>query len=253
MTKKDSDEYILERCFKVLNLDRRASKKEVELAYDVLTKDKSSKNMLEDYRVAFEWLMLNVFNTQDDTGFNDINKEKYYTEDEQYANVLEGLPEPVKEGVDFVEESLGSISDKAKAIFCTQTVNLPMFFDSIFKNKSKFLWFNFWTEKDITNVIAEACLNPIEYTDTTFELTYNRTISSNKHQDLLDFVENLCSFSIPNKKLCKKFEIKKTQYGVTGFFIAEEMWAKKLKNMLIVKANQCGCYLNLDCLLPKKG
>ena len=135
MGKKDSKEYILERCFRVLNLDSRASKKEVELAYDVLTKDKSSKNMLEDYRVAFEWLMLNVFNTQDDTGFNDIDKEKYYTEDEQYSNVLEELPESVKESIGFVEESLGSISDKAKAIFCTQTVNLPMFFDSIFKNR----------------------------------------------------------------------------------------------------------------------
>lgn len=253
MGKKDSKEYILERCFSVLNLDSRASKKEVELAYDVLTKDKSSKNMLEDYRVAFEWLMLNVFNTQDDTGFNDIDKEKYYTEDEQYSNILEELPEPVKESIGFVEESLGSISDKAKAIFCTQTVNLPMFFDSIFKNKSKFLWFDFWTEKDITNVIAEACLNPIEYIDVTFELTYNRPISKDKHQDLIDFVENLRSFSIPNKKICKKFEIRQTKYGVTGFFIVEEIYAKKLKNMLVVKANQCDCFLNLNSLLPKKG
>lgn len=245
MAKKRTKKELSDFYFKILKLDSRASIKEVELAYNVLTQNETCNDKLQDYRLAFEWLMVNVFNFKDDTKFCEIKEEDYYTEEEHYANIIASLPKPVKDSVKNVEKIIGNLSDKAKAIFCTQTVNLPMFFDSIWNHKKRFLWFSFWTTKDIQEIITEACLNPLQYESVTFEMSFSEFVSNNKLQDLRSFIEGLSIFSNLNKKICKKFVTHNTKYGISGFYIAEEKWSEKLKNMMIIKADHCDCYLNL--------
>ena len=245
MKEKQTYEELKDFYFKVLKLDKRSSIKEVELAYNVLTKEEKSNKKLKKYRIAFEWLMMNVFNCQDDTKFCQINKEDYYTEEQHYSNIVASLPKPVKNSVKQVEKIIGNLSDKAKAIFCTQTVNLPMFFDSIWKNKKRFLCFDFWTAKDMQKIISETCLNPIQYESVTFEMSFSEFVSNTKLEDLRSFVQGLSIFSKLHKDVCKKFITHNTKCGISGFYIAEEGWSDKIKNMMIIKADHCDCYLSL--------
>ena len=66
---------LTDACFEILHLDKRATQKEVEIAYEVLSQDKKSTDeQIRDYRTAFEYLMVNFFNT---VKLEDDNNEEY--------------------------------------------------------------------------------------------------------------------------------------------------------------------------------
>ena len=54
----------IDECFKLFKLDSRASQKELELAYEVLTKGKNDVQ-LRAYRLAFEFLMTDFYKVVD--------------------------------------------------------------------------------------------------------------------------------------------------------------------------------------------
>lgn len=239
------DNKIIEECFDILKLDNRASKQEVELAYDVLSSDKNiTKERFMLYRRAFEYLMLNVFDMQDESITENLHKEGHFTEDEQINDAVACFPEEVKESVQFVENNLGKLSEKAKLIFATQKINLPMFFKSIKKYRTNIFGFQFWTTKNMSKLIEETCLNPLQYVDICFELTEN--LSDIPIQDeLYSFIVGLDKFFNSDKNLCKKFEYTKTRYGVMCYCILEENVAQSLCKMVSTKAEHINCYLNI--------
>ena len=137
----ENREDTIKECYKLFKLDERASKTEVELAFEVLT---SSKNLpteeYKHYRLAFEYLMHEVYTETEDCETEEVEEQKF-------DSTIRYIPEKVKTSIDswekFNEEELSS---KVKTLFATQTVNLPMFFNSIISNsKNIFGKFHFYT------------------------------------------------------------------------------------------------------------
>lgn len=245
----DSKQKLIDDCFGLFKLDNRASQRELELAYDVLTKDKDIPNCTyQEYRFAFEFLMTEFFNATDDTHFNeDYHKEDYYTDEEHISNIVSMLPNSVKDGLNSIEKKTGStLSEKARAILATQNVNLPMLFDCITKNCSKFLGFKFWLPKNIKQIIIDSCLNPLEYTTVYYEISYQYYASSDSIKDLQDFVISLEKYFNTNEDLCKRYVFHKSGFGVTGSAILESQQAEAFIDMITAKANQTGCFLNIN-------
>lgn len=231
----------IKECYELFKLDERASKSEVEIAFDVLT---SSKNLPAEqyrcYRLAFEFLMKEVYHELTTI------EEQEEIENEKFSSVVNVIPECVKKGIEswerFNDEEL---SDKVKALFATQKVNLPMFFDAILKNSRRFINFFFWTSKDIDNIVEQTCLNPLSYNDITFELTYNGIECIDRYIDLRDFVNNIKKMYSKDKFLCKKFICHNTQFGIMGHCILEHSLAEGMVQMFRTKAKQVDCCLNL--------
>lgn len=247
----NSKQKLIDDCFDLFKLDNRASQKELELAYDVLTKDKDIPNYTyQGYRFAFEFLMTEFFNVTDDTHFNeDYHKEDYYTDEEHISNIASMLPNSVKDGLNSIEKETGStLSEKARVILATQNVNLPMFFDCIKKNCTKFLGFKFWSPKNIKQIILDSCLNPLEYTTVYYEISYQYYTSSDLIKDLQDFVVSLEKYFNTNEDLCKRYIFRKSEFGVTGSAILESQQAEAFIDMMTAKANQTGCFLNINTM-----
>ena len=236
----ENREDTIKECYNILKLDERASKIEVEIAFEVLT---SSKNLPEEdykhYRLAFEYLMHEVYSETEDVDDEIIEEQKFDT-------AIKYIPETVTTSIDawekFNEEELSS---KVKTLFATQTVNLPMFFNSIISNSKRIFGNFFWTSDAMYKIIQETCLNPIIYNDITFELTYNYRVFNERLWDIRDFVNNLKKIHCKDKNLCKKFITYNTQYGIMAHCIIEHSLAGSIMNMLKVKANQVECSLNL--------
>lgn len=242
MTKKIIDKY-----FEIFHIDSRSSQRELELAYEVLTKNRDlSDEKLREYRLAFEYLMLNHFSIKDDLNFDkEINKDDYLTEEEQYQSVLGVIPEKVEKSLNYCETVLGSLKDKAKVIFATQKVNLPLFFKNITTNCHNFLGFHFWTEKDITKIINESCLNPLQYQTILFEMTNNEAIFESRSSEYNKFFSNIKRYFCYDKKTCPVFKYDLTEYGVTGMVTLEESLTEQFINLLTTKSKQMNVYLNL--------
>lgn len=239
------DTKLIDECFGLLKLDNRASKQEVELAYNVLSSNKNiTKEILTLYRRAFEYLMLYVFGMENEDITKNLHDEGHFTEEEQINEAVACFPEEVQESVEFVENKFGKLSEKAKLIFATQKVNLPMFFKSVKKHSINFLGFQFWTNRGMSKLIEETCLNPLQYVDVYFELTENLS-EIPMQEELYSFITALKKFFDCDKKLCKKFEYTKTVYGVMGHSILEENLASSLCKMVSTKADHINCYLNI--------
>lgn len=236
----ENREDTIKECYKLFKLDERASKTEVELAFEVLT---SSKNLpteeYKHYRLAFEYLMHEVYTETEDYETEEVEEQKF-------DSTIRYIPEKVKTSIDswekFNEEELSS---KVKTLFATQTVNLPMFFNSIISNSKNIFGKFFWTSNDMHKIIEETCLNPIVYNDITFELTYNYHVFSEQLWDIRSFVNNLKKIHCKDKHLCKKFVTHDTQYGIMAHCIVEHSLAESMINMLKTKARQVECSLNL--------
>lgn len=226
----------IKECFEKLCLDERASQEEVELAYNALTKNKYGD--FQGYRQAFEYLMQNVF------GVIQMADE----EDSEAKEVLEDSPPSVLVSISNLEEKDfldgKTLDDRAKLAWATQNVNLPMLFNNIISNCHRFLSFNFWTVKDMTEIINNSCLNPFIYNDATFELFCDGLIS--KTQRIRDFVCGLKNFYGKQKTdLCKCFEVKNIEGGAMAHFIAEHELAEHIKTLVKQKADVEQCALNM--------
>lgn len=224
----------IKECFEKLCLDERASQEEVELAYNALTKNKYGD--FQGYRLAFEYLMQNVF------GVVQVN------EDSEAKEVLEEAPPIVLSSISNLEEKDfldgKELDERAKLAWATQSVNLPMLFNNIISNCHRFLSFNFWTVKDMTEIINNSCLNPFMYNDMTFEMFGDGLVS--KTIRIRDFVNGLKKFYGKNKnELCKCFEVKNIEYGAMAHIIAEHELTEHLRILVKQKADIEQCALNM--------
>lgn len=232
----------IELHFSILNLDTRASQKEVELAYNTLTGDKKTPiEHIKIYRNSYEYLMKNVFNV--------INEEEdilLTNEDEIYDTFIKCIPQKVKDSLENLEKiTKVELSNKAKSLMATQKLNVPMLFNAIHENKRRIFGFRFWTSKDMHNIIHDACVEMIEYKDMTFELTYDHWVETDKILNIRSFVKGLKNTVCEDKKLTKKFKIKNTQFGIIGHVICDSNTCEALRNMLENKANQAVCNLSM--------
>ena len=230
----------LNKLFGLFHLDIRSSQRELEIAYDVLTANKDvSQEYMSAYRKAFEYLMLNHFKSEG--GNLTINKEDYYTEEEHCKNILKNLPQPVKEGLQAVQKEV-NLSDKARALLAVQKVNLPMFFNAIKKDCSDFFGFKFWTKRQMSNILNECMMNTLVYQDVVFSFTCKFQYEKN---ELWSFLKNISKYYSSNEHLCKKFQIDKTNLGVTGMAILESDLISNLAETLEHKAEALDCSFSL--------
>lgn len=234
MENNSGKDYI-DTLFEVFYLDRRASQRELELAYDTLTKDKNLPNSkFHEYRLAFEYLMLNHFKAK----YEELNikKEDYYTEEQHLKNILQNLPEPIKEGIKEVQKE-ANLSEKALALLAVQKVNLPMFFRSIAKNCCNFFGIQWWTKKSMNKILSECMSNPLVYRNISFSFT----CSYIDRNELYSFVRNMAKYYSADKMLCKEFRYNKTPRGVTGWVIIEDDLSCHLAETLHNKAEVLDC------------
>lgn len=237
------DKNIIDEYFTLFHLDNRASKEELEIAYDVITKDKNiHSDELGMYRNAFEYLMCNHY-----CCVNIKNEEEIQNTKEAFDNdiiqTIKRAPSNIKNALQFANKAGISIGSSAKLIWSTQIINLPMFFKSMSKRVKKFLWFKYITGKDINEILKESVLNPINYTTTTFEL-YN-VDSTVLSTDIKDFISNIKNFYTKEQNLCKIFDTKETLMGVTGFLVLEEDLSNQFIELVHNKAIQTNSVLNL--------
>ena len=223
-------------CFKVLKLDTRASKKEVELAYEVLTKNPSNPSMIKDYRFAFEYLMCSVFSDTNSSNTNEIED----INNKITKSIHENMPEIVKDCLNSVEGwTQMDLNERTQALFANQKVNLPMFLKAILepKNHIKIFGIRLWTKNNIKDIILEACLNPLEYVDFTFDLFDTACyVQNSKMKTLLSVLKDYKKVLNLDYTLCKKFKFKRNGATITGHVIAEVNTAKDIYLYLLKKA-----------------
>lgn len=247
-TKKYCEEN-LDSLFAFFKLDRRASQKELELAYEVLTKDiKNIPNSIyKEYRKNFEILMTYHFHKKSDFK----QDERFMSNEQHFKNVRDNIiPKKLNDIFDETEEEEDiTISDRARTILATQRINLVLFTKKITEHCLNIFGFKIWREKDIEKVIKDSCLNSVMFKNIFFELGFNANPSStllSEVHSLQDYTEGLKKLLNYNKKTCKYFAYKKTLFGVVGSAILEENLSERFLDMLNNKADITGCYLSVS-------
>lgn len=235
---------LTDACFEILHLDKRASQKEVEIAYEVLSQDKKSTDkQIRDYRTAFEYLMVNFFNT---VKLEDDNNEEYgeqSTSEIAYSQIIEQVPYEIKNSIDELATLVGDeLNERIKALLSVQNINLSMFITNIYKLKRKFLNISFWTKNDMLKIIQNCCLNPLLYSTATFEVNY--PVKDDRVKDLQKSIINISKAYKKESYLCPVFDVKKTKYGVDAYVTLEANQMNMLKVYLKNKSVQWDCNLN---------
>lgn len=235
---------LTDACFEILHLDKRATQKEVEIAYEVLSQDKKSTNaQIRDYRTAFEYLMVNFFNT---VKLEDDNNEEYKeqsTSEIAYSQIIEQVPYEIKDSIDELSTLVGEeLNNRVKALLAVQNINLSMFITNIYKFKKKIFNFIFWTKKDMLKVFQNCCLNPLLYSTATFEVNY--PVKDNRVKDLQKSIINISKTYKKESYLCPVFDVKKTKLGVDVYATLETNHMNMLKVYLKNKSVQWDCNLN---------
>lgn len=243
----DNKQTIIDAYFKIFKLDNRASQTELELAYDVLTKNPDIDNIeLQTYRVAFEYLMCNYYKAVE---ISDNLNEDELEENIIYDKLVDCLPENVNNILkEFEELSEIELTNKIKVFFSTQTVCLPLFFNSIVKNCYKIFGFKLWTKNQMLKVLNETVFNNIKSSLIFVELSCSPH-EIFKYDEIISFMECLQkTFSKKNTSvnLCPKFTLEKTKLGCVSMIIIENGLAEHLKNLIDSKVKIIGCNCNMS-------
>ena len=234
-----------EACFEILHLDKRASQREVEIAYEVLSQDKKSTNkQIRDYRTAFEYLMTNYFNIVETKNEKERQEEEVEAISESsYSQIIEQVPYEIKNSIDELATLTGDeLNERVKALLSVQNINLSMFITNIFKLKRKIFNFTFWTKKDMLKIFQNCCFNPLLYSTATFEVNY--PVKDNRVKDLQKSIINISKTYKKESYLCPVFDVKKTKYGVDAYVTLEANQMNMLKIYLKNKSVQWDCNLN---------
>lgn len=242
----DNQQAIIDAYFKIFKLDSRASQTELELAYDTLTKGANIPNSeIQAYRIAFEYLMCNFYKAVD------IQEECEDTECGEYMffdNVVEYIPENIKSALETFEElSDIELTNKMKAIFATQTVCLPVFFNSIMTNCTKLFGFKWWTKHNMCKVLNETVFNNLKYSLICVELSCS-VGELFKKEEIVSFMtalKNNFGQECSGKTLCPKFTLEKTAYGCVSMILIETSFSEHLKNLVYTKSKILGCNCNM--------
>ena len=234
---------ILKICYENLRLDTRASKKEVELAYNVLSKNKDLTNdELKILRSSFEYIMGVKYG---------VGKKESEVENEEYENVYiqvsNLIPDNVQKALKYLENEYGDLGDKVKALFATQNVNFPLLVYSLHLNGKTILGKHIWTKEDIDKVLKECCVNDVSYSNILLEIStdFSVTYDSKYLFDLLDAIRQI---ELNDKNLCPKFELKKVKDGVIASIICCTDYSSKLEMFLKNKCESLGLRLNMVIL-----
>lgn len=225
------DKTIMKHCYKILKLDERASRQEVELAYDVLMHNSdNTPEQSKNYRFAFEYLMANIYCTAVD---NEQEKIEELTND-----IIATMPDEVEDALNIIEQEgeeigFGSLTDKIKVMWSTMKVNLPLLYVNIKKNCYNFFGFRIWTEKKISNIIKMSCLNPLEYENMSFiiESEYEDEDDIMETKRLYRFVKSIKDL-YKNNGLCQEFKISRNKNCIYGSVIAEKDTQDKIQTYL---------------------
>ena len=233
-----------EACFEILHLDKRASQREVEIAYEVLSQDKKSTNkQIRDYRTAFEYLMTNYFNIVETKNEKEQEEEVEAISESSYSQIIEQVPYEIKNSIDELATLTGDeLNERVKALLSVQNINLSMFITNIFKLKRKIFNFTFWTKKDMLKIFQNCCFNPLLYSTATFEVNY--PVKDNRVKDLQKSIINISKTYKKESYLCPVFDVKKTKYGVDAYVTLEANQMNMLKIYLKNKSVQWDCNLN---------
>lgn len=227
---------IINACYSILNLDNRASKKEVEIAYDVLmTRKNSTQEQTQNYRFAFEYLMQHVYcNFTPQT-----NKEETF-----FYDVLSTMPEKVEECMEELENEDvldgEPLTDKLKAMWASMHINMPLLFREINKNCLNIFGHQFWTEKHMKKIIEKSCLNPFQYECLIFTIQIDDTFTSfpiEHTKSIYSYVKALKALHKDND-LCSMFKVGKKRYCIYGKIIAEIEIIKQISDALSDKIPQ---------------
>lgn len=232
-----------DNCFKLFNLNSKASQQELEIAYDVLTKTAIDNEQMKEYRFAFEYLMTNFYNvvsSEDD----DLTTEEQKSE--AYQTIIETAPIPVQNSLEEICSLLGEeLQERVKALFAIQQVNLSMFITNLVKLKRKFLWFSFWLKSDMTKIFRDCCLNELQYATATFDMDYPDILMDSKIISLQQSLGGLAESYTKEPLICPKFEVKNSKLGVSCYVTLEVNHMVMLEDYLQNKANLWKCNLNM--------
>lgn len=235
---------LIKQAFNVFHLDERASQREVEIAYETLTKGSKSNIELQGYRNAFELLMTDFYQAVD------IKTDEQLDEDninEESSLAMSIAPQPIRDAIDYANKEGANLSDACALSWATQNINLPLFYYNISKICHKFLWFRWWTNKDVNKILLNSAMNPLEYITCTFELS---SVYTYETKDIQAFAKSVRQLYLEDKYLCQRFDIKNTEMGVVGFVVVEKDLGGHLSRMLENKARQHN--LNLSLIRPKE-
>lgn len=235
---------LAEACFEILHLDKRASQREVEIAYEVLSQDKKSTDkQIRDYRTAFEYLMTNYFNIIETKNEKEQEKEVETISESSYSQIIEQVPYEIKNSIDELATLVGDeLNERIKALLSVQNINLSMFITNIYKLKRKFLNISFWTKSDMLKILQNCCLNPLLYSTATFEMNY--PLKDDRTSDLQKSIINISKAYKKESFLCPVFDVKKTKSGIDAYVTLESNQMNMLKVYLKNKSAQWDCNLN---------
>lgn len=234
---------LADACFELLHLDKRATQKEVELAYEVLTKDEGvTEAQIRDYRTAFEYLMINFFHAVDTQ--EEPSEEETPSQEMAYSQIIENAPLDIRNSIDELSTLVGEeLNNRTKALFAIQNVNLSMFITNIYKSKRKLFGFSFWTKSDMLKVFQNCCVNPLLYSTATFEMNYP-IYNKKEIKQLQKSIKNLSNIYKKEATICPVFEVEKTELGVDAYVTMETNQMNMLKMFLKNKSEQWDCNLN---------
>ena len=235
---------LAEACFEILHLDKRASQREVEIAYEVLSQDKKSTDkQIRDYRTAFEYLMTNYFNIVETKNEKEQEEEVETISESSYSQIIEQVPYEIKNSIDELATLVGDeLNERVKALLSVQNINLSMFITNIYKLKRKFLNISFWTKSDMLKILQNCCLNPLLYSTATFEMNY--PFKDDRTSDLQKSIINISKAYKKESFLCPVFDVKKTKSGIDAYVTLESNQMNMLKVYLKNKSAQWDCNLN---------
>lgn len=236
---------IIKACYSILKLDNRASKKEVEIAYDVLmNKIESTSEQTQNYRFAFEYLMQHVYCNFTPQNNKEDNETFFY-------DVLSTMPDKVEECIEELEEE-GTLddeplTDKLKAMWASMHINMPLLFREINKNCIRIFGHQFWTEKHMKKIIEKSCLNPFQYECLIFTIQVDETFTSMPLEHTSSIYSYIKSLKIlyGDDKLCSLFKVGKKRYCIYGKVIAEVNIIKQIAETLNDKFPQNGNIISL--------
>ena len=236
------DEY-----FKLFKLGSRASQKELELAYEVLTKGKNDVQ-LRAYRLAFEFLMTDFYKVVDvKTDSETPQVEDIKDFDKEAKICINTAPKPVRDAIEWANKDGITLSDATTLAWATQNINLPILYHKICTTCHNFFGLKWWTKNDIIEIIKTCVLNPLEYRTCTFELSSNNVLQTDEIQK---FVKSLQDLYAEDTFLCTRFDIRNTKNGTMGFVVVERGLREHLVNMLQTKAIQA--YMTLNLVTPEE-
>lgn len=231
-----NDKFLIQQFLSCFKLNEKASKRELQIAYNVLTKN-ATPEQYNNLRRAFEYLMFNFYGIDEETTVSNIMVESDKNQPQNKPTekeVVDSLPEHIQEGIGELEKDTMPLDEKVKLSLATQKVNTPLLYLNIKRYCKNFLGFKFLTKKDLDKVVSKSCLTPLVYCYFTFVIDGDLSFSV---KNIQNFTHNLKKIIYKDKPMCKSFIYSNTNTGVLGRAIIEENLLSNILDLINFKCN----------------